>query len=259
MQPIASLVPQNRSELKRMGDNCNALDQSAAESQIGQQFNDIFNQICTLCPGWRAALPAEDAIQSAKKVWFKVLVLQGHKLGKLELARGLRWLQERRSQYLPSPQEFLDSCLADSSYPTRKVAFDIFAAGLGKSQHPLKAHRMIAWMRTKMSGAFHPTTSADERDRTFNTGYDAALELERNGELAVWESEQERLKNTPRLDSKPVDANLDMYRRLLKISPEIAAEFVLECRAKGIILDVDAGTVTRADANLKAQTAGGAA
>ena len=250
MQNVASLLPQTRGELSRMQERAIATETTqAAKSQMGEQFNDIFNQICTHCPAWRAAYPTDDAVKSAKKVWFKVLALQGHKLGKAELNKGMEWLQARRKDFLPSPQEFLDNCMSDSGTPSMsQCTTELKSRQISDIARARPySHPVVKWLAHNYGSLFHPETGKDELDSTLPGIYRDAVELFKAGKLAE--------NDTPRLPAKPIDPNLEMYHRLLSFAPEMAQEHLEECRKRGIMLDVEAGTVTRAGANLKQQTA----
>ena len=245
MQNVASLLPQTRGELSRMQERAIATETNqAAKSQMGEQFNDIFNQICTHCPAWRAAYPSDDAVTSAKKVWFKVLVLQGHKLGKAELAKGMQWIQARRKDFLPSPQEFLDNCLVDSIPSMTACASELKTRQISDSARAKPhSHPIVKWLAHNYGALFHPETGKDELDSTLPGIYRDAVELFKAGKLTD--------TDTPRLPAKPIDPNLEMYHRLLSFAPEMAQAHLDECRKRGIMLDVEAGTVTRAGVNLK--------
>ena len=248
MQNVASLLPHSRGELARMSERAVATEtQKGGQSQMGEQFNDIFNQICTHCPAWRAAYPTDDAVTSAKKVWFKVLVLQGHKLGKTELAKGMQWIQARRKDFLPSPQEFLDNCLVDSIPSMAACASELKTRQFSDSARAKPhSHPIVKWMAHNYGGLFHPETDKSELDHALPGIYRDAVELFRAGKLAE--------TDMPRLPAKPMDPNLEMYHRLLSFAPDMAQEHLEECRKRGIKLDVEAGAVTRTDANLRQTT-----
>ena len=252
MQHIAEIMPRGRNALTRQAAT---LPTKAADVAIAERFSTVFDRVLVACSVAKATLAKHNQLDDMAALWFDTLARNSGAVTQAQIDNAIDLLVKREQRFLPTVIEFIDLCTL-GDFPNRKDAYGILSDRSSPIPHRLHNHRMMKWMRTKVSNAFHPTTSSDERERTFNTVYEAAIQMERSGEMAEWERlEKERQDRLTRaLPSKPIDPNLEMYRRLLSFAPEMAQEHLEECRKRGILLDVEAGNVTRAGVNIKQQT-----
>lgn len=249
LQPIK--LPATRGEFLKAA--ANMPEQSLTEPTEAQRrdarnwFNPIFREICIHCPGWKNAIPDDGGIETAARVWFETLTSKRQLLQPDVIKRGMRALQAKRLTWLPSPLDFVDMCLEDESLPSLKEAFSEVRSKAHSAKFRVKgdpeieySHPMVKYLAGKCGGLFLTGIGERQAREAFADEYRAATEKFRVGYFDE--------SATPKLEAQPMDSNLAYYlglKRDFPHVPNLADEYLQECKSRGIYLDVENMTVTK--------------
>lgn len=193
-------------------------------------FDETFRRICVSCSGFRASLPDDAWAATTKQVWLEVFLANGSRLTLDRINSGIRKLQANRQKYLPSPQEFVDLCVSGGGeeIPTMEEAKAEIMAG----RKPWSC-KFVEYLAVKTGSILHPSTNARARDAAFSVEYKRVKSLVAQGFFEQGDA--------PRLHVQQMDENLQHYFYLRRSFPEAgyAADFMADCKRRGIILHVD--------------------
>ncbi|MEB4592332.1 replication protein P, partial [Candidatus Thiothrix sp. Deng01] len=208
------------------------------QGALADWFNEIFPEILMACPKWGLTISGDAMMGAAKRVWLQALADNGI-TKKSMVARGIKALQDRGQEYLPSPAEFCQLCKEQKSkLPTLAESKLEILVGRKPWSCPF-----VEYLAGKTGSILHPTTERELRDAAFAIEYRKAVELAETGYF-----EQDGIQ---RIKKQEIDSSLQHYFHLKKSFPDLpyADDFISDCRLKGIHLDIANMTVTH-DANL---------
>ena len=86
-----------------------AVQRSAELSQNADQFiNWLFDELAGTFPAWKSAFDSQQAITTAKRIWFEAL--SENKIKRSEIQTGLKQARKSTNPFLPSVGQFLEWC-----------------------------------------------------------------------------------------------------------------------------------------------------
>lgn len=86
-----------------------AVQRSAELSQNADQFiNWLFDELAGTFPAWKSAFDSQQAITTAKRIWFEAL--SESKIKRSEIQTGLKQARKSTNPFLPSVGQFLEWC-----------------------------------------------------------------------------------------------------------------------------------------------------
>lgn len=78
-------------------------------SQNADQFiNWLFDELAGTFPAWKSAFESQQAITTAKRIWFETL--SENKIKRTEIQNGLRQARKSNKPFLPSVGQFIEWC-----------------------------------------------------------------------------------------------------------------------------------------------------
>ena len=200
---------------------------------LAEWFNEVFPEILMACPKWGLTISGDAMMRAAKRVWLQAMA-DGGVTKKSMVSRGIKALQDRGQEYLPSPAEFCALCKeSGDKLPTKAEA----RLEIQIAKKPWSC-AFVEYLAGKTGTILHPTTEKELRDFAFAIEYKKAVELHESGFFNQGE--------TPQIQQKEMDSNLKHYFFLKNSFPneKYADDFIIECRDRGINIDVASMTVT---------------
>ena len=86
-----------------------AVQRSEQLSQNADQFiNWLFDELAGTFPAWKSAFDSQQAITTAKRIWFEAL--SENKIKRSEIQTGLKQARKSTNPFLPSVGQFLEWC-----------------------------------------------------------------------------------------------------------------------------------------------------
>lgn len=86
-----------------------AVQRSTELSQNADQFiNWLFDELAGTFPAWKSAFDSQQAITTAKRIWFEAL--SENKIKRSEIQTGLKQARKSTNPFLPSVGQFLEWC-----------------------------------------------------------------------------------------------------------------------------------------------------
>lgn len=86
-----------------------AVQRSEQLSQNADQFiNWLFDELAGTFPAWKSAFDSQQAITTAKRIWFEAL--SENKIKRSEIQAGLKQARKSTNPFLPSVGQFLEWC-----------------------------------------------------------------------------------------------------------------------------------------------------
>lgn len=86
-----------------------AVQRSEQLSQNADQFiNWLFDELAGTFPAWKSAFDSQQAITTAKRIWFEAL--SESKIKRSEIQTGLKQARKSTNPFLPSVGQFLEWC-----------------------------------------------------------------------------------------------------------------------------------------------------
>lgn len=203
------------------------------QGKLAEWFNGVFDEILALCPRWGLSLTDDGKVAAAKRVWLQVLADNGV-TKKTMVDNGLRKLAETGSGYLPTPAEFVRMCKVVANVPSQQqVSAEIKLRLISElARRKPFSHPIVEWISQHYAGLFHHDTQFHYLGEQLPLVYANAVELWQAGELEL------RKPNPYLLAKQRPDPNLEHYFFLKKVFGEaIAADFLSDCRTRGIVID----------------------
>ena len=243
---VGRSLPVPQREKLPEGSSAQVVDLADAQDTIACWFGGAFEHVLAACPRWRYSLNTDEMVKAAVKVWMRALVAAGI-TDKKTVNDGIKRLAASNREYLPTVADFIAMC-KDTGEVSKWPCLDAVKKEILLARKPWST-RFVAYVAYKTGSIFHHTTAASERDLAFEREYLLALDLANQG---FFDKEEERTQ----IPYKP-DPMVAYYFHLLNSfphMPDLAVEYLRECKAKGILITVDlekkTGSVTRVDVSL---------